>query len=54
MADHFDLEKEQVQVESQYIGGGFGGKQGMYAETIAAVTLARHANAPVRGSYVFG
>lgn len=48
VAEHFDLEKEQVTVESQYIGGGFGGKQGLYNETIAAVTLARHANAPVR------
>ena len=48
LADHFDLEKEQVQVDSQYIGGGFGGKQRMYAEIIAAVTLARYANAPVR------
>lgn len=48
LADHFDLDKEQVSVESQHVGGGFGGKQGMYAETIAAVTLARHANAPVR------
>lgn len=48
LADHFDLDKERVQVSGQYIGGGFGGKQGMYNETIAAVTLARHAYAPVR------
>lgn len=48
VADHFDLEREQVTVESQYIGGGFGGKQGLYNEIIAAVTLARRANAPVR------
>lgn len=48
LADHFDLEPAAVAVDSQYIGGGFGGKQGMYNETIAAVTLARRANAPVR------
>lgn len=48
VAEHFDLEKEQVSVESQHIGGGFGGKQGLYNEIIAAVTLARHASAPVR------
>ncbi len=41
IADHFDLDREQVTVESHYIGGGFGGKQGLYEETIAAVTLAR-------------
>ncbi|MEM7534269.1 MAG: molybdopterin-dependent oxidoreductase [Chloroflexota bacterium] len=48
LAEHFDLDKEQVSVNSQYIGGGFGGKAGMYNETIAAVTLAKCANAPVR------
>ncbi len=48
VAEHFDLEDEQVTVESQYIGGGFGGKQGLYREIIAAITLARRANAPVR------
>jgi len=48
VAEHFDLEREQVRVDSQHIGGGFGGKQGLYQETIAAITLARHANAPVR------
>ena len=48
VADHFDLEREQVTVESHHIGGGFGGKQGLYNETVAAITLARHANAPVR------
>ncbi|MCB9162338.1 MAG: molybdopterin-dependent oxidoreductase [Caldilineaceae bacterium] len=48
LAEHFDLEDEQVTVESQHIGGGFGGKQGLYREIIAAVTLAHQANAPVR------
>lgn len=48
IAEHFDLEDGQVTVESYYIGGGFGGKQGMYREIVAAITLARKANAPVR------
>ncbi|MEM7115080.1 MAG: molybdopterin cofactor-binding domain-containing protein [Chloroflexota bacterium] len=48
IAEHFDLEREQVTVESHYIGGGFGGKQGLYAEIVAAIILARAANAPVR------
>jgi len=48
IADHFDLENEQVEVSAAHIGGGFGGKQGLYAECIAAITLARRANRPVR------
>lgn len=48
IAEHFDLEDEQVTVESAHIGGGFGGKQGLYREIKAAVILARRANAPVR------
>lgn len=48
VAEHFDLEPDQVTVDSQYIGGGFGGKQGLYNETKAAITLARHTEAPVR------
>ncbi|SFP61951.1 molybdopterin-dependent oxidoreductase [Tranquillimonas alkanivorans] len=48
LADKFGLEKQDVQVESQHIGGGFGGKQGLYGETVAAVKLARAAGAPVR------
>lgn len=48
IAEHFDLEDEQVTVESQYIGGGFGAKASRYNEITAAITLARKANAPVR------
>ena len=49
IAEHFDLDKDQVTVESHYIGGAFGGKQGMYREIVAAITVARHAGGrPVR------
>ncbi|MCB0037822.1 MAG: xanthine dehydrogenase family protein molybdopterin-binding subunit, partial [Anaerolineales bacterium] len=48
IAEHFDLNKEDVQLDAQHIGGGFGGKQGLYPEIIAAVSLARFAERPVR------
>ena len=48
ISEHFDLDVEDVIVEAQYIGGGFGGKQGMYHETKAAITLAKESNRPVR------
>ncbi|MEM7132959.1 MAG: molybdopterin-dependent oxidoreductase [Chloroflexota bacterium] len=48
IAEHFDLEDEQVTVDCQYIGGGFGAKATLYNEIKSAVTLAREANAPVR------
>ncbi|MDJ0757665.1 MAG: molybdopterin-dependent oxidoreductase [Ardenticatenaceae bacterium] len=47
IADHFDLDNEQVTVTSHHIGGGFGGKQGLYNETVAAITLARVTHKPV-------
>ena len=48
IAEHFDLDKAQVTLESHYIGGGFGGKQGLYEEIKAAIILARQANRAVR------
>ncbi|MFK7800135.1 MAG: molybdopterin-dependent oxidoreductase [Anaerolineae bacterium] len=49
IAEHFDLDVEQVTTESHYIGGGFGGKQGLYNEIVAAITLARYTDGkPVR------
>lgn len=49
IAEHFDLKDDQVTVESHYIGGAFGGKQGLYNEIKAAITLARQTNGrPVR------
>ena len=47
IAKYFDLDVEHVTLESVYIGGGFGGKQGLYRETKAAIALARAANRPV-------
>lgn len=47
IAAHFDLDEEQVSVTAHHIGGGFGAKQGLYNEIIAAITLARVANRPV-------
>ncbi|MEZ4710255.1 MAG: molybdopterin cofactor-binding domain-containing protein [Caldilineaceae bacterium] len=48
IAEHFDLEDEQVTVDCQYTGGGFGAKSTLYHEIRGAVILARKANAPVR------
>jgi xanthine dehydrogenase YagR molybdenum-binding subunit len=48
IADFFSLPRESVQVLCQYVGGGFGGKQGLGPETIAAIGLSREARAPVR------
>lgn len=48
LAKFFQLDKENVHVESEHIGGGFGGKQGLYNEIKAAALLARVAKAPVR------
>jgi xanthine dehydrogenase YagR molybdenum-binding subunit len=48
IAGHFKLAADKVRVVAEHIGGGFGAKLGLTAETIAAVTLAREANAPVR------
>ena len=48
VAEHFDLEEDAVTIEGHYIGGGFGGKQGLYREIKAAITLAKEADAPVR------
>jgi len=48
IAEHFDLEDENVTLVAEHIGGGFGGKQGVTAEGIAAITLARLTGRPVR------
>ena len=48
ISEHFDLDVEDVIVEAQYIGGAFGGKQGMYHETKAAISMAKEADRPVR------
>ena len=48
LARRFGLENEQVRVVSEFIGGGFGGKQGAGTEALLAAELARAAGRPVR------
>lgn len=48
LADHFELEPENVTVHAEHVGGGFGGKRGLQPEVLAAATLSREARAPVR------
>jgi len=47
IAEHFDLEDEQVELINHHVGGGFGAKNALTIETVAAITLARAAYAPV-------
>lgn len=47
-AEHFDLPRANVTVICEHVGGGFGAKLKLWAEGIAAVKLARAAQAPVR------
>ncbi|MGB0385920.1 MAG: molybdopterin-dependent oxidoreductase [Ardenticatenaceae bacterium] len=47
VAKHFDLNDEDVELINHHVGGGFGAKGALSIETIAAVTLARAAYAPV-------
>jgi xanthine dehydrogenase YagR molybdenum-binding subunit len=51
IAKRFKLDLEKVRVIADHVGGGFGSKASMGSETIAAVELARAANAPVRVAY---
>ena len=48
IAEHFGLTADQVNVTAEHVGGGFGAKQGLTPEAVAAVGLARAAGAPVR------
>jgi xanthine dehydrogenase YagR molybdenum-binding subunit len=51
IAKHFKLPGDRVRVVAEHVGGGFGAKQTLGAETIAAVSLARAAGAPVRVAF---
>ncbi len=51
IARHFKLAPARVRVIAEHVGGGFGSKARLNTETIAAVTLARAAGAPVRVAY---
>jgi xanthine dehydrogenase YagR molybdenum-binding subunit len=49
LAKRFSVPRDRVRVRAEHVGGGFGAKQGLQVETIAAVELSRAANgAPVR------
>jgi xanthine dehydrogenase YagR molybdenum-binding subunit len=51
IAKHFRLDPGKVRVVSEHIGGGFGSKTSLGAETIAAIKLAEAAKAPVRVAF---
>jgi len=48
LARRFDLVPERVRIVSEFIGGGFGGKQGAGVEALLAAELARATGRPVR------
>jgi CO/xanthine dehydrogenase Mo-binding subunit len=48
LADRFNLDPERVRVFSEFIGGGFGAKQGAGVEAVLAAELARGSGRPVR------
>jgi CO/xanthine dehydrogenase Mo-binding subunit len=48
LADAFELETGRVRVVTEYIGGGFGAKQGAGVEGLLAAELARRTGRPVR------
>jgi xanthine dehydrogenase YagR molybdenum-binding subunit len=51
VAGHFGLATDQVEVVAEHVGGGFGAKMAMTAETVAAVELSRQTRRPVRLVY---
>jgi xanthine dehydrogenase YagR molybdenum-binding subunit len=51
IAKRFDLSPQRVQVRAEHVGGGFGAKQQLGPETVAAISLARAAGAPVRVAF---
>lgn len=48
IATTFGIESERVRIESPYIGGGFGGKLWLRADTVLAALGSRAAGAPVK------
>ncbi len=48
IADTLKLAPDQVEVISEYVGGGFGGKLPVYGDAILAALAARELNRPVR------
>lgn len=48
IAKKFKLDRNQVEVHADYIGGAFGAKIGLTQEAVAAIKLSRAAEAPVK------
>ena len=51
IAKHFKLGPGKVRIIAEHIGGGFGSKATLGAETVAAIKLAQAARAPVRVAF---
>lgn len=51
IARRFRLDERKVRVIAEHVGGGFGSKGGLGAETVAAIALSRAAKAPVRVAF---
>ena len=49
-AERWELPRERVHAVTEFVGGGFGGKNGLSTDIVAAVELSRAAGAPVRVS----
>ena len=48
VAEHFKVERENVDVRAEFVGGAFGAKQGLGIEAIAAIELAKQTGTAVR------
>ena len=48
LAEHFEIDPDNVTVNGKFIGGAFGAKGGLYQEILIAAQLAQVAKAPVR------
>ena len=48
LADTFEIDRDRIRVESPYIGGGFGSKLFLRADTVLAALGSRAAGAPVK------
>ncbi len=51
IAKHFKLDPGKVRIVAEHVGGGFGSKGALGAETIVAIKLAEAAKAPVRVAF---
>jgi xanthine dehydrogenase YagR molybdenum-binding subunit len=51
IAKRFKLDEHKVRVIADHVGGGFGSKAALGLETVAAIELARAAQAPVRVAF---